>query len=54
MYFESTKFARITSMEPLANCEVTEPEVPQRTKATTFPQNIKCTVPGIYCAIIRY
>ena len=54
MYFESTEFTRISSIEPLAGCKVKKPQVPKTTKATTFPQNIKCNVPGIYCVTIRY
>ena len=59
MYFESTKFNAISSIEMQSNqeipgCRVKEPETPEKTKATTFPQNIKCTVPGVFCAIIRY
>ena len=54
MYFESTEFTRISSIEPLAGCKVKEPERPKTTKATTFPQNIQCNVPGIYCVTIRY
>jgi len=52
MYFESTEFTRISSIEPLVGCKVKKPEVPNTTKATTFPQNIKCNVPGIYCVTI--
>ena len=54
MFFESTKFTRIASIEPLPRCTVKYPKLPATTKATTFPQNIMCSVPGIYCAIIRY
>ena len=54
MYFESTEFTRISSIEPLVGCKVKEPKVPRTTQASTFPQNINCNVPGIYCATIRY
>ena len=58
MYFESTKFCNIidaiSTIVSLEGCKVKEPKIPEKTKATTFPQNIKCTVPGVFCATIRY
>lgn len=58
MYFESTKFCNIidaiSTIVSLQGCKVKEPKIPEKTKATTFPQNIKCTVPGVFCATIRY
>ena len=54
MYYQSTKFSRITDIKPLSSgCKIKEPSVPPETTEKIFPQNVKCTIPGIKCAIIR-
>jgi hypothetical protein len=54
MYYQSTKFSRITDIKPLSSgCTITEPNIPPDTTEKIFPQNVKCTIPGVKCVTIR-